>query len=414
MYSPHVMGIPYMTNKTKRKMKMKRKVKQTPFADTGAIIGKAAGKIFGLPGMQGFGKWLGSGIGSIFGSGDYTMVGQQPGYNILTNDRQIPKFAGERTNMVCHREFIGDISGTTAFTNNAFDINPANTTLFPWLSTIAGGYQQYRFHGLVFEFRPLITDFVTSGAPGVVVFATNYNAGEPDFQNKVQMENSEYAVSVKPTINLMHAIECDPQETTLSRLYVGVPPAGADPRMYNLGKTQFATQGNPNQLLGELWVSYAVEFLKPKLSEEVGGDVKSVHIERATYTAASSPLGLVQTSYEGDLRVVVSGTSITILNTPPSQCYLVLVVWGGSPVTTLMPTFSLTGCTTYPGTFAAGGGTSLNTPNDGTISDQLQKTLRIRSDDLIGTNAVITLGLSGVVPFSGAIDVFVTMIDNTT
>jgi hypothetical protein len=246
------------------------KRKSTPFADTGAVIGRSIGGMFGNSKIgHGVGRWLGTGIGSIFGSGDYQMAGASPKYNALTAGNQIPKFSTtHQTNIVCHREYLGDFTGTTAFSNIQFPLNPGVSKTFPWLSTVAENYQEYKFHGLVFEFRSLITDFIPSGAPGVVIMSTNYNADAPVYQNKQQMENAEFAMSCKPTVNLIHGVECAMQQTVLPQLYVrtGSVPNNQDLRLYDQGTFQFATQANPaGQDLGELWVSYCVEFFKPIL-----------------------------------------------------------------------------------------------------------------------------------------------------
>lgn len=295
-----------MTNKTKQRKQVVRRRKQTPFADAGQIAGNALGTMFNQPWMKGVGRWLGSGIGAIFGSGDYTMVGQTPQYNVLTNGAQVPQFkTGNKTNVICHREYLGDINGSTVFTNHRYRLNPGDPKTFPWLSTIAAQYQQYRFHGIIFEFRPLITDFVTSGAPGVVVFATNYNADAPKYTSKIQMENSEYAVSVKPTTGLIHGVECAPGETPVKQLYVrtGKVPEGQDLRLYDLGQTQFATQQNPNQILGELWVSYCVEFFKPQLNDDIASHVQSYRETRGSPTSFSPFGNAIITPAVGDLTV---------------------------------------------------------------------------------------------------------------
>lgn len=334
-----------MTNKTKRKTRMKQK-KATPFADAGAITGRALGNMFNMPYLKGVGKWLGSGIGQIFGSGDYQMVGQQPGYNVLMSDRQIPKFSSsDRTNIVCHREYIGDINGSIPFVNRSYPINPGMSQTFPWLSTVAKNYQEYRVHGMIFEFRPLITDFITSGAPGVVVLATNYNSDKPPYRSRIEMENSEYAVSVKPTNNLIHGIECAINETPISRLYVrsGAVPDGQDLRLYDLGLTQFASQGNPAQLLGELWVSYCIEFFKPVMPEDIGSDAYTLSATRAVFSP-TLPLGGVQQSVDSDIPgLEVGGTSIIWSGNTPGT-YLVTIIWSAdTPVAVSLPNFSLVG-----------------------------------------------------------------------
>jgi hypothetical protein len=162
--------------KAVKQLSVVKKPKAKPFRDTGGIVGNRIGGMFGNASAgRGIGRWLGTGIGSIFGSGDYTLAGSQPMYNVMMNGSQIPKFDSTRqTNVVCHREYLKDFTGTTGFSLNTFSLNPGLADTFPWLSTVASSYQEYKFHGLVFEFRSLITDFVTGGAPGVIIMATNY------------------------------------------------------------------------------------------------------------------------------------------------------------------------------------------------------------------------------------------------
>jgi hypothetical protein len=291
--------------KTLVKQTRKMKIQPTPFRNVGDIVGRAAGGMFGKADLgSSIGKWLGTGIGTIFGSGDYTLTGPTPSYNVLTNSNQIPQFTStKQTNVVCHREYLGDINGTSAFNNVAYPLNPGMQQTFPWLSQIAVNYQEYQFHGVVFEFRPLITDFVTSGQPGVVVMATNYNADSPNFANKQIMENSEFATSVKPTCGLVHGIECATNATTLPHRYVrtGAVPTGQDLRLYDYGNFQVATQNNSlTSAIGELWVTYCVEFRKPLLATSGFGVGQSQRYEAAAVTSAS-PLGTIITSNNGNL-----------------------------------------------------------------------------------------------------------------
>jgi len=324
---------------------------KTPFSNAGAVVGARAGQMFNMPMLKGVGKWLGTGIGSIFGSGDYQLAGSVPEYNVLTNGAQIPKFSTTHaTNIVSHREYLGDIMGTTAFNNTAYPLNPGMQATFPWLSSIADNYQEYKFHGIIFEFRPLITDFVTGGAPGVVVMATNYNADLPVYTTKQIMENSEYAVSVKPTNALIHGVECSPTQTDPSIKYVrtGALATGQDLKNYDWGSFQFATQSNPIQNLGELWVSYTVEFYKPVLAVGGGGTSSSIlsfHSNRSTTNAGSGPLGSIQMTASGTLTASVSSTAITFLGVA-GQYYQISVCWTGSVACTgVVPAFTFTNAT---------------------------------------------------------------------
>lgn len=313
-----------MTNKTKSKFKQRNKIaisqpkkvkqkKATPFGDVGGIVGDAIGKMFNMN-LAGPGRWLGTGIGHIFGSGDYTLAGSQPRENVIMNGAQIPKFSTTRaTNVVCHREYLRDWTGVNAFSNESFRLNPGDSETFPWLSTIAQNYQEYKFHGLVFEFRSLVTDFVTAGAPGVVVMATNYNANEPAYGTKQEMENSEFAVAVKPTCNLMHGVECAVAQTADPIKYVRRAGAASpgDSRLYDLGTFQFANQGSPTQLLGEIWVSYCVEFFKPVLPDTIGGALDTGLLS-VSGTSSGNGLGTAQVGAAGNISIArVTSTSFT-------------------------------------------------------------------------------------------------------
>jgi len=337
-----------MRTKTKQKQKVTANPKKaTPFADAGHIVGSKISTMFNAPWAKGVGRWLGSGIGQIFGSGDYQVVGGNPSYNVLSNGNQIPKFNTEKqTNIICHREYLGDISGTTGFSLSNYPLNPGMPKTFPWLSTIAQNYQEYRFHGVIFEFRSLVTDFVTNGAPGVVVMAANYNADAKNYTTKQEMENSEYAVSVKPTRDLIHGIECATEQTPMKQLYIrsGSVPAGQDLRLYDLANFQFATQSNPTQNLGELWVSYCVEFFKPILPTDVGGNVRTTHVTRFS-TSPTSPLGASALSTTGDLTVSVTPATF-FAEVYPGNYYYLTIMWQGTTSAALAyPAITFSGCT---------------------------------------------------------------------
>jgi len=138
---------------------------------------------------------------------------------------------------------------------------------------VAENYEQYRVHGMVFQFKSNSADALNSvnTALGTVVMATQYNMLNPVFTNKQQMENYEFGCSCRPSSDLIHPIECDPKQTTCNGLFSirlgGV--GGGDPRLYDLGRFSIATVGMqaPNVNLGELWVTYQVELLKPRLGD---------------------------------------------------------------------------------------------------------------------------------------------------
>lgn len=393
------MGIPYMTRKSKQNAKKQPKKptpkKKTPFADTGEIVGNRLASMFNMPVLKGIGRWLGQGVGHVFGSGDYTVVGSESKYNILSNSGQIPKFSGtDKTNIICHREFIATINSTTSFVNHALALNPGDPTTFPWLSNIAAGFQEYKFHGIIFEFKALTTDYAMSGQPGVLVMATNYNAAEPAFASKIEMETTEFAVSTKPTLNLLHPIECDPSLTPFPKSYIrtGAIPSGQDPRLYDLGVTQIAVQGSSSSgvVLGEIWASYCVEFFKPKLSADIGGITRSWSSARAACTGVN-PLGTVQVYVAGDLPVECDAHNIKFPSKPGQEYLLSYYVYGDTAGILVHPIVAYNNCEVI--------GTDVWTPEDTTSTRRASCMVKIRATtvDLVN-RAEVTFGVLGTLP----------------
>jgi len=423
MYSPFRHEVSHtMTNrkqvrfpkkKPKQPRQNQRKAKKTPFGDVGHILGNAIGSMFGAD-FSGPGRWLGTGIGSIFGSGDYTVTGPVPKSNVLVNSAEIPQFSTTRqTNVVCHREYLQDWTGSSAFVNKPFKLNPGDESTFPWLSSIAQNYQEYKFHGLVFEFKPLITDYVTGGAPGVVIMATNYNASEAAYASKQQMENSEFAVSVKPTHNLMHGVECDPGQTPNPIKYVrdGTLATAEDAKLYDWGTFQFANQGSPSQLLGEIWVSYCVEFFKPIIPETVGGTITS-STRGGSIATGSAIFGEIQLYNKGTANITISGNTL-LFDSDPSMYYLIEITWKeATPIVIAYPAIALVGAVsanffepTVAGasTWYAYGSSNGVTTNSATLS------ICIKSNQLSPGSSGVTLS-TFVVP-ADTVEVSVTQLD---
>jgi hypothetical protein len=267
---------------------MKRIPKGTARA-AGARVGMAAG---GMPGAA-MGSAIGQGIAAITGYGDYKV--RTNSLNVVgTSVDTVPRFVNnDHAVRMTHREFVTDLvvpENPTDFHNDTYDINPSNIRLFPWLSRMATQYQQYRVHGMVVEYKSMSSDYAASGPLGTVMIASNYNVNDLPYPTKVALENSEFAVSSKPSRSIIHAIECDPNLGATNRYYYvrDLTASGtelSDNRLYDLAKIQVATSGLPGTAgatMGEIWVSYDIEFTKPVLS---AGSVGLV----SAYAAVSAP-----------------------------------------------------------------------------------------------------------------------------
>lgn len=175
-----------------------------------------------------------------------------------------------------HREYLGDLNTGLAppgENNGIYRLNPADTRTFPWMSTLARNFEQWIPHGMVFEFVSTCGNAVssTNAALGSISLATTYNSEANPFTSKAELLNHYFATSTKTAANLMHAIECNPDEMPTKLLYTGVPtPFGpdfpGDDRLYDLGFTTFWLQGSQSvYTAGELWITYDVSLLKPRV-----------------------------------------------------------------------------------------------------------------------------------------------------
>lgn len=218
-------------------------------------------------------------IPRVSGRGGYKVSGSK-----VSAGTGVPAFGNLRATsdggvVVTHREYICDITSGPNGTPSTFDvkgytINPGNSGTFPWLSALADSFEQYKLRGMLFQFRSASGASVASSntSLGNIVMATQYNAAAPAFTNKQQMENYAHGQSGVPSEDIVHEIECQKSQTTATTLYIrGIQvPAGQDPRLYDWGTFYIATQGMQanNVNLGELWCTYVVELIKPRLPDQ--------------------------------------------------------------------------------------------------------------------------------------------------
>jgi hypothetical protein len=379
----------------RKKSTYKRKA-AAPRRRTDGVIGSAIGgaigtAVGGAPGGL-LGAAIGKGVNQLFthitGFGDYRV--QQN--SLMHEGMSVPQVVNSMNRggfIVRHREYLGDIDATTAFTVHSYPINPGMNTTFPWLSQIANSFEEYRMRGLVFEFKSLSSDAVlssaTSSALGSVIMATAYDVLDPTFATKMEMENYEFANSSKPSCSFVHLVECKKSLTAVSELYIrdSDPPSNSDQRLYDLGMFQIATVGMQanSGVAGELWCTYEVELYHPKFDTAtnleaatdhflLGGTVSGTHplgTAAATVTANSNIGGTLD--YAGHRYTfpahVLAGTmflfSYNLYQSP------------GSSYAVVCPTLAHSNCTIFNG-FDGGGYSVLSSPGDGSSTFKFNMT----------------------------------------
>lgn len=185
-----------------------------------------------------------------------------------------------------HREYIGDVKSSINFQATTYPINPGNNEMFPWMSRVAGLFEEYEMLGCLFEYRSTSATAVgtTSSGMGVVVMATDYDCYDQNFTTKRQMEAAEFSSAAVPFETFLHPIECDRSRNVLAQEYV-VPgmtkytDAPGDARLSVLGNFTIATEGQQvdGTTIGELWVTYHIKLSRPVLESTASTSVYSVH-----------------------------------------------------------------------------------------------------------------------------------------
>lgn len=370
-------------------------------------VGRLAGNYFGAGGV---GEGIGAGISRIFGQGDYRMpqknslmVGGVPSFSPLTSGFRIR-----------HREYVQDINSSTTFASQSFSLNPGISTLFPWLSTVAQNFEEYRIHGMVVYLNTLSATAVssTNTALGLWGAVTQYDPTEPDFTTKQQCENYVGCQTAVPSCSLIHGIECKSQVNVLDRFYVrsGTIADSEDLKFYDLGKIQIFTQGSQAVSdIGEMWVSYDIEFMKPRLPTNQNNFVATDRFYNASGVTSAQPLGSNTLPTAGSTlgsTINASGTVITLPANAPNTNYVLIVRWAHNAVTSANYTLTLGGSLVAKNYWANNAQANYGAPGDGMLAN-IRLVDGITFAKTNGTTGTITLS-GGTVGGSATVDIVIT------
>jgi len=296
--------------------------------------------------------------GGLVSQGIDMIISRFGDYKINSNSKMkigmsVPTFANNDGRFLfTHKEYLGDITSTIAFTTTRYSINPGINESFPWLSQIAMGFEQYKVHGLVFYFRSMSgTNVLAAGANsalGTVIMSTQYDPKDAPFASKFEMENYEFANSVVPYKDLLHPVECKRSLTMMNELLVRgqEQPVDSDISFYDFGVFNISTMGMQADggSIGELWVTYDIEFLKPKISNHPSTAAKG-DAWQITGAAAATPFGTSRTQVESSLGGTLTSTSYSLpVNAELGSQYVIHWHATGNSTANVLPTITLTNC----------------------------------------------------------------------
>lgn len=359
------------------------------------------------------GGWLGHGCQSLLkaitGFGDYRVEKN----SIMEGGMSPPQVVNSVDNggtILRHREYIGDVLATTAFTVQKYEINPALQGTFPWLSAIAENYELYRMRGLIFEFKSLSSDAVlstaTNSALGYVVMATQYNSLQPQFTSKMQMENHEFANSSKPSCDFIHPVECKRSLLPNDELYTrdGDVPDGGDIRLFDLGQFCIATGGQQavGGVLGELWVSYEIELYQQKYSQPFS--IRSAHIQSGGCVSAGNLQFGTSFAFapNNSIDITIQSNFLAFPASVKDGRFIVLIRYLGSASAFVAPTMTPTGMTVLG--YWQGGGSVGNSASETIATAYLSYVFNV-------TAPAPTMTLTGGTLATSVSDIWITEFD---
>jgi len=181
---------------------------------------------------------------------------------------------GRGHTVVTHRELVDNvvIVGTTAnWRTLQYPLNPARSSTFPWLATIAAAYEQYRFKVLRFHWVPAVAATVSGQVISYFDFDSRDAVAASRGQALAHQTSTMWSVFEETrlptrTEMLSRVRYCQPEATQ---------PSGTDIREYNVGTLNLCWTepivGNAGTalpagtMLGSVFVEYVVEFIEPQL-----------------------------------------------------------------------------------------------------------------------------------------------------
>lgn len=319
-------------------------------------------------------------------------------------------------------ECIGAVTSPGAtFTNSTFVVNPANTTTFPWLASIAAKFEKYKFNKLMFKLVSSSADAVgsTNTALGTVILNTNYDVLDSAFATQTQMEDYGGASEDKPAEHQTHSVDCKGRRGGFDGYRFNLPssgtsaasvayPSNSSAHDYDLGLFQIATVGQQAaSTVGRLYVCYQVDLMRRKVDTPLGQSLLSAHIvESPAATAAAAGSAFLGTT-GGALRSgslipsVATGNTFTL---PLAGRFLVASTWKNS--VTANPTFSLGSAITAVLLM------SDNTSGDhAAVAGGLSCTVETYDVATPGTGAANTITITGLTSLAaGVCDIFISQI----
>lgn len=219
---------------------------------------------------------------------------------------------------IVHRELVATVNGSVAFAATSYSINPGFALTFPWLSTQASGWEQYRFNKLNFEF---VTRTATTTL-GSVILSPDYDPLDPPPLTEAQATNSQDSVEDAPWKNIVAVLNPTSLCPKGSRKLVRSTRVAGDPRSFDSGTFFLCTlEEIGTSALGKLWVSYDIDLYVPQTAPTVavGSATTFGNVAADQTLTTATPAEITWTPSVDALRVFTGATQAIFV--PPAGAY---------------------------------------------------------------------------------------------
>lgn len=168
----------------------------------------------------------------------------------------------DRCTRIVHRELVGTVTGTTSFgVFNSYELNPGLSSTFPWLSSQADSWEQYRFRYLRFRYVPRCATTTI----GSVMMAPDYDALDAPPSSELTAMSYREATEDAPWKEQVCGLNPSSMFPAGPRKYVRSGLVAGDLKTYDAGVMHVCTtEESDTSALGKLWVEYDVEFFVPQ------------------------------------------------------------------------------------------------------------------------------------------------------
>jgi len=228
-----------------------------------------------------------------------------------------------------HTEYLKDIVGVGSAVfpslngTGSFQVfaNPAQDASFPWLSTLAANFDEYKFDYLEVSYEPS----VGTDTDGKLLLTFDPDVLDEFPNSKQEMLEARVQLDAVPW---QHAKLNVPKDLLSDWRYCrsGDVPEGADQHVYDTGVFNLATPGAPSGMIGEFFISYKVRLRTPN-----GGQAKGGHGVVVGATLAA-PLG-TSITYNDASTINVQWSSGTKFFFKTPGTYMLTMYYVGTTIT---------------------------------------------------------------------------------